>query len=45
MDLDQNYNGHLSKTGFSPRGRVEENISFKTSFVIVGEGEGDGGHE
>jgi hypothetical protein len=42
MDFDQNCNamGTFQKTGFSLRGRVEENISFKTSFSTVGEEEG-----
>jgi hypothetical protein len=29
--------GTFQKTGFSLRGRVEENISLKTPFVTVGE--------
>jgi hypothetical protein len=32
--------GTFQKTGFSLRGKVEENISLKTFFVTVGEEEG-----
>jgi hypothetical protein len=32
--------GTFQKIGFSLRGRVEENVNFKTSFITVGEEEG-----
>jgi hypothetical protein len=40
MDFDQNWEGTFKKNGFSLKSRVEENISFKTFVVTLGEVEG-----
>jgi hypothetical protein len=37
--------GTFKKTGFSHRGRLEEDISFKTFIFTLGKMEGAGGYE